>query len=110
VQIKLNQKPSDNLRVYAVWIAMLGGDSRDDWNGRSMPDPRVKNFWDGEYIVGRWFAKQVDGFDGIAWDVYYLYGPDAVWEDLPSPLVSSGSTIYGERETLEKQMRALLEK
>ena len=30
VQNQLSQYSSDNLRVYAVWIPMLGGDSRDD--------------------------------------------------------------------------------
>ena len=32
---------------------MLGGDSRDDWDGRTMPDPRVIHFWDGEYVAGQ---------------------------------------------------------
>ena len=75
-----------------------------------MPDSRVIHFWDGDLQVGQWFAKQVDGFEGISWDTYYLYGPDATWEAVPSPLVGSGGTIYGERETLEMQVHALLEK
>ncbi len=41
-----------------------------------MPDPRVKHFWDGELEVARWFARQVDGFEGVSWDMYYLYGPE----------------------------------
>jgi len=88
---------------------MLGGDAREKWNGNTMPDSRVTHFWDGEYIVGQWFAKEVDGYEGIAWDVYYLYGPDAAWEDMPSPLVGEGATIYGERETLEMKLRTLLD-
>ena len=88
---------------------MLGGDSRDDWSGRSMPDPRVMHFWDGEYVAGRWFTRQVDGYEGIAWDIYYLYGPDASWETIPSPLIGSGSTIYGERETLKMQLDSLVD-
>jgi hypothetical protein len=108
VQNQLNQFPSDHLRVYAVWVPMLGGDSRDDWDGRTMPDPRVMHFWDGEYLTGKWFAKEVDGYEGIAWDVYYLYGPDATWETVPSTLVGSGGTIYHERETLKTQLLKLL--
>ena len=88
---------------------MLGGDAREKWNGNTMPDSRVTHFWDGEYIVGRWFAKEVDGYEGIAWDVYYLYGPDAAWEARPSPLIGEGATIYGERETLEMKLRTLLD-
>ena len=74
-----------------------------------MPDARVMHFWDGERKAGSWFAEHVDGYQGVAWDAYYLYSPDAVWETNPSPLVSSGGTIYAERETLEMQIRPLLE-
>jgi hypothetical protein len=98
------------LRVYAVWVPMLGGDSRDDWDGRTMPDPRVLHFWDGEYLMGKWFAKQVDGYEGVSWDMYYLYGPDSVWETVPSPLVDSGGAIYRERERLRTQVSTLLGK
>lgn len=103
----LAQNPSDSVRVYAVWLPMLWGDAREKWNGTTMPDTRVIHFWDGERRVGQWFAEHVDGYDGIAWDTYYLYGPDAVWETSPSPLVGSGRTIYAERETLEMQIRML---
>ena len=75
-----------------------------------MPDPRVTHFWDGEYVTGQWFAREVDGYEGIAWDVYYLYGPEAVWETVPSPLAGSASTIYGEREALKRQIGSLLGK
>ena len=89
---------------------MLAGDSRDDWDGRSMPDPRVLHFWDGEHVVGQWFAREVDGYEGIAWDIYYLYGPEATWETIPAPLVGSGETIYAARHQLETQLTTLIEK
>jgi hypothetical protein len=89
---------------------MLGGDSREDWDAQTMPDSRVLHFWDGEYVAGKWFAHEVDGYQGIAWDVYYLYGPDAVWETIPSLLVDSGGTIYRNREMLMTQVSALLGK
>jgi len=41
-------------------------------------------------FTGRWFASRVDGVDGISWDFYYLYGPDAIWETVPAPLVGTG--------------------
>jgi hypothetical protein len=102
--------PFAQLRVYAVWLPMLWSDAREMWNGNTMPDARVIHFWDGERKVGQWFAQHVDGYEGIAWDAYYLYGPNAVWESIPSSLVDSGSTIYGERETLETQVHILLGK
>ena len=75
-----------------------------------MPDARVIHFWDGDQQVGQWFAEKVEGYRGVSWDAYYLYGPEATWETVPAPLLGSGGTIYGERETLEKQVRTLLEK
>jgi hypothetical protein len=105
----LDKLPSDQLSVYAVWLAMLGSDAREKWNGTTMPDPRVMHFWDGEYAIGRWFASEVDGYEGIAWDIYYLYGPEATWESVPSPLVDKGATIYREREALKMQLSTLLE-
>ena len=104
----LGQNTSQKLRVYAVWLPMLATDARDEWNGTTMPDPRVMHFWDGKSEIGQWFAEQVEGYRGIAWDVYYLYGPDATWEEVPSPLIRSGGTIYAERETLRTQLNALL--
>ena len=89
---------------------MLWNDAREKWNGTTMPDARVTHFWDGDLQVGEWFANHIDGFEGVSWDVYYLYGPDAKWEAVPSPQVGSGRTIYGERKTLQLQMRTLLEK
>ena len=87
---------------------MLWSDSREMWNGTNMPDARVMHYWDGEQAVGEWFAREVDGYEGTAWYIYYLYGPDATWETVPSPLVGSGRTIYGEREKLRMQVGALL--
>lgn len=88
---------------------MMGGDAREDWDGSTMPDTRVMHFWDGDLKVGQWFAKNFDGYNGVAWDIYYLYGPDAIWEATPSPVVGSGVTIIGERQQLQRQISTLLE-
>jgi len=106
----LTQNPSANLRVYAGWWPMLWNDSREMWNGTHMADPRVMPYWDCDRVIGQGFAKQVDGYEGIAWDSYYLYGPNARWDTVPSPLLDSGGTIYGERENPGIQIRILLEK
>ena len=106
----LTDYPSEQLSVYAVWLQMLPNITSEKWDATIMPDARVKHFWDGELDVARWFAKQVDGYDGVSWDIYYLYGPEAVWDAVPEPLIDSGGTIYRERETLRTQVSALLEK
>ncbi len=106
----LAQYSSEQLHVYTIWLPILAGDAREEWNGSTMPDARVTHFWDGALQAGRWFAQQVDGYDGVAWDIYYLYGPDAVWENVPLPLLDSGQTIYAERQQLKRQISTLLEK
>jgi len=89
---------------------MYPGVSQDNWDETLLPDARVKHFWDGELEVARWFARQVDGYEGVSWDMYYLYGPDATWTTIPAPLAGSGGTIYREREMLRTQVSALLSK
>jgi hypothetical protein len=106
----LKEYSSEQLSVYAVWLQMLPSITSDKWDATIMPDPRVKHFWDGELDAARWFAKQVDGYEGVAWDMYYLYGPEAVWKSVPAPLAGSGGTIYRERELLMTQVSALLGK
>lgn len=105
----LAQYPSASLRVYAVWLPSLPGDAREDWDGTTMPDPRVMHFWDGDIEAGQWFAKHVEGYRGVSWDTYYLYGPDAKWVTVPSPLVGSGGTIYRKREALKMQVSKLVD-
>ncbi|HKY54465.1 MAG TPA: hypothetical protein VJM08_09175 [Anaerolineales bacterium] len=104
----LAKYPSKELRVYAVWLPILWGDAREKWNGNTLPDLRVTHFWDGEMQAGEWFAKEVEGYRGISWDTYYLYGPDAKWNAIPSPLVGSGGTIIAQREAIMAQIKALL--
>jgi len=111
VQTKLlKEYPSEQLIVYAVWLQMLPSISSEKWDPTIMPDVRVKHFWDAELEVARWFAKQVDGYEGVSWDMYYLYGPDAVWKTVPAPLAGSGGTIYREREVLMTQVSELVKK
>jgi hypothetical protein len=106
----LKDYPSEQLNVYVVWLQMYPSVSREKWDETLMSDPRVKHFWDGELDVARWFAKQVDGYEGVSWDTYYLYGPEAVWKTIPAPLASSGGPIYPERDKLRTAVGTLLEK
>ena len=74
-----------------------------------MTDPRVTQLWDGEKVAGRFFADQ-EGFifGSVAYDIYYLYGPEAQWDIKPSPLVSSGYTVMAKRNQLKKDIGRLL--
>jgi hypothetical protein len=67
-------------RDYAVWVPFLAGTQQAaDVSQRVLPDPRVDHYWDGEAATSDWFAENVEHSFAPAWDVYYLYGPDASW-------------------------------
>lgn len=105
----LEADPDADLAVYAVWVPFLGG-TRDaaSLSQRVLPDPRVIHFWDGSALTSDWFADHVEQSSAPAWDVYYLYGPDARWSEVPGPLVGSGATIIGRSRQLETAIKPLL--
>ena len=105
----LNQNPDADFQVYAVWFSMLASDDKSRWTARFMSDPRVVHFWDEDRVIGKWFAEHEGFYIPIAWDAYYLYGPDAHWNEAPSPLVSKGGTIFYKRDQLREDLLALLE-
>lgn len=49
---------------------------------KTLPDPRVTHYWDGESVLTKAWAP-VLGIDDEAWDVYLLYDKDTVWEETP---------------------------
>ncbi len=87
---------------------MQPGDARLTINTDALSDPRVQQFWDGDRTVGAWFASQVEHDSGVAWDVYYLYGPDAHWTAIPEPLISSGSPVIEQQDKLATSILPLL--
>ncbi len=79
----LEEVEDPRLKVYVVWEPMLSGDSRDlaERLSQKADDPRVVHqSWDGEKISGKAWQQLLD-LQGVAWDVYFLYGPDAEWGD-----------------------------
>ena len=46
-------------------------------------DPRVTYYWDRHKLTGAEWQESLNMVN-IAWDIYFLYGPDAVWSELPS--------------------------
>lgn len=107
----LEKYPSRKVRVYAVWFSMLPTDARAGWRwtSRVITDPRVEHFWDGKKVVGRWLAENGDSpGSGVIWDAYFLYGPDAQWEQKPEPLTSWGGPILDEYDELQKNVVPLL--
>ena len=103
----LAKSPRAALDVYAVWLPELGG-TPDAWSPTVFPDRRVRNYWDGDELVARWYAAHVAEEPGIVWDAFFLYGPAAKWSTKPGPLVSGGGTVIGESEKLQAAIRPLL--
>ena len=108
----MEKNPEAELRVYAVWFDVLSADDRSAWSADLMADPRVAHLWDEGRVLGTWLPKQERYRDLIsvtlAWDIYFLYGPDAGWSDVPWPLVDSGSTILGKKESLREHLVPML--
>jgi len=105
----LEKNPTANLLVYAVWVPFNGGNEQaSNLSARVLPDSRVAQYWDGAAATSDWFAKNVDRSFAPAWDVYYLYGPEASWTSVPGPLVSSGSSIIGQSSALDQAITPLL--
>ncbi len=104
----LEKNPSSDLRVYTIWFNSFPGDARDKWDAKLMTDPRVTQLWDESKSAGRFFAEQ-EGFifGSVAYDIYYLYGQEAIWKLKPSPLVSSGYTVIAKRNQLRDDIARL---
>lgn len=100
----LAKDPSPQIRVYAVWLSYYPWDSRSDIDSSLLSDRRVAQFWDGDKVTGRWFAEQIQGNRGIAWDVYFLFGPEARWDATPPPLVASGSPVIARADQLRSEL------
>ncbi len=109
----LEKNPDLDLQVLAVWFNVLGGDDRSRWPADLLSDSRVAHYWDPDGETGFWFADHRDNYDthgyvgGLAWDIYYLFGPDAQWNDFPGPEIVSGTTILGTSSRLGDAVGAL---
>ena len=53
----------------------------------SFQDERVNHYWDGERALGRLVSRALNLNAPVAWDIYLLYSPGAMWngERLPAP-------------------------
>lgn len=104
----LDAHPSARLRVYVVWFDMLPGDDRRWTDLAVLNDRRVTNYWDARKATGSFYASKVEGSSGVAWDTYFLYGPDARWSDTPGPQLSSGGSVLGSSDQLAAAIQPFL--
>jgi hypothetical protein len=107
----LEKNPSAKLHVYIIWFSVLPTDARSRWGWTSgaLPDRRATHFWDEKRTVGSWFAKQDNPQDdGIVWDAFYLYGPNAEWDLKPEPLIVRGAPVRDRVNELKEKLFPLL--
>ena len=103
----LESNPEADLDVYVVWEPMLGASRNHAVDATNLiSDQRVQHFWNDAFIVGEEFKEHNSG--RTAWDIYFLYGPEATWQESPEPLVVSGNTVIRQRQILAEEFRSLL--
>jgi hypothetical protein len=86
----LERHPRASLRVYAIWAAKYGFDSRDQRDGGGLTNRRVVHLWDGPDIAGDCFVA--DNFFGIPAGTYAPAVADGVYL-LLAPLTPGPHTI-----------------
>jgi hypothetical protein len=106
----LDRHPAATLKVLAVWFNMVPGDSRRLLDTSVLSDPRVTYFWDEQKVVGRWFWGHLTRRPGITWDAYFLYGPEARWDQEPEPLISmsSATSVIASASQLQQAIEPFL--
>lgn len=86
----LAKTDSSNLKVYVVWINRFPGDSLKAAEAATqlVSDKRARHFWDGTGALGKLYGNAVKLPQGkkFAWDIYFVFGPQAEWKaDPPLP-------------------------
>ena len=112
--------PDDRLRVYIVWLPVLMTDDQVSAERRAaeFSDSRLIYFWDANHLTGDSWQRTLR-LDGIAWDVYFIYGSKVNWQKQPPPPdfwmhqlgkhgTERGAPILNEAE-FESKVRAALQ-
>jgi hypothetical protein len=94
----LEKVPDPGLRVYIVWLPILGLDAKKAAAGATalISDSRAAHFWDGDQTLGRLYAKALRlPPDDLAWDVYLLFPGGVRWErEVPKPAYWMHQVFY----------------
>ena len=75
----------DRASIYVIWDPIFGG----DFDGaakrlsKSFPDKSVSYFKDPDSLAGTLWKSVLKLDNEIAWDVYFLYGAAAKWNQEP---------------------------
>ena len=104
----LDSDPELELKVYVVWNPSPGG--VDPWPSPFpglAPDDRITEYWDSGQVAAQWFASDI-GSGTVAYDAYYLFGPEARWDDeLPAVLSTAVDDDFLSGLPLRRALEAL---
>src|SRR5687767_8228516 len=95
----LPQHPDPDLRIYVAWVHTLSP-AISLTVPDVLTDARVMHFRDQDKIAGKWFAA-LNGNPGMTYDLYYVFGPDARWDDAPAPMLLGGATVITDTAEIE---------
>ena len=87
----LSQQPKDTpLRTYVVHEPVIGGTANNIAGAASLVHAPVRHYWNPTGSFGRLasaaFDLRHDGKPVYAWDVWTIYGRDAVWNAVLPPM------------------------
>jgi hypothetical protein len=97
------------VRFFAVWVNRGAGDNRGSVDTTILEGERVTQYWDGDGMTGTSFADGALGGlsdGGFVYDVYYVFGPDAAWSDLPQPVAGAGRPVVEQIDRMLAEIRA----
>lgn len=82
----LEQIKNDDLRIYTVYLPILQNDQESSVPSalKSLPDTRVRFYWDEKGILAKDYAPVLQLPEGQpAWDLYLAFPRQAEWKDAP---------------------------
>ncbi len=107
----------ERVRAYVIWDPIFGG----DFDGaakrlsKSFPDKRVSYFKDSDSLAGTLWKRVLKLDNDIAWDVYFLYGAAANWDQQPPQPDFWMHQLYGvtntplfNEEVFKKKLKEML--
>jgi hypothetical protein len=119
VQEIFEENESKILYGAIIWTPMLVTDNLDAANQREsiFSDPRVKQYWDQDRILGRLLSQTLHLQASMAWDVYLAYPSKHTWDTTlpPTPIfwmhkLDEEPTFLLDPPRWKKYMRTLLER
>jgi hypothetical protein len=82
----LDQVKNSDLRVYSVYVPILGNDDEASVASamKRLPDARVAFYWDAKGELTKSYSRLLQlGEDRPAWDVYLVFDRTADWKAEP---------------------------